>query len=148
MKSRYIVLISIFFGLLTGYFIYDYLVKAEKAINTVQYEDVAVAVQDVPSKSRVTREMVELKKVPVEHIHPQAVHKTEEVIGAITVVPLIKGEQVLKNRIVLPNEVKNGLSYLIPAGKRALTVAVDEVSGISGLIRPGDRVDEIGRAHV
>ena len=148
MKSRYIILLSIVFGLLTGYLIYDYLVKAERAINTIQYDYVAVAAIDVPAKSRVSGEMVEMKKVPVEHIHPLSIRKKEGAVGAITVVPLIKGEQVLKNRITQQAEVKNGLSYLIPVGKRALTVAVDEVSGIAGLIRPGDHVDVAATVNI
>jgi len=32
---------------------------------------------------------------------------------------------------------------MIPSGKRAMSVPVDEVSGVSGLIKPGDRVDVI-----
>lgn len=148
MKSRYIILLSLIFGLLTGYLIYDYLIKVERSINNIQYDSVVVAAVDVPAKSRVSESMLELKKAPVEYIHPQAVRKKEGAVGAITVAPLIKGEQVIKNRITTQSEVKNGLAYLVPVGRRAVTVAVDEVSGVAGLIRPGDRVDVAATVNI
>ena len=141
MKSRYIILISLILGLLTGYLIYDYLIKAERSMTNIQYGEVVVAAIDVAAKTQVTGEMLEVIKIPVEHIHPLAAKNKEEVTGRITTAPLFQGEQVLTKKIVAPGEVKNGLAYAVPPGKRAITVAVDEVSGISGFIKPGDRID-------
>ena len=141
MKSKYIILISLILGLLTGYLIYDYLVKVERSVSNIQYGEVVVAASDVAVKTQVTGEMLEVKKIPLEHIHPLAVKKKEEAAGRITTAPLFQGEQVLTKKIVAPGEVKNGLAYAVPPGKRAITVAVDEVSGVSGFIKPGDRID-------
>lgn len=141
MKNKYILLISVIFGLLTGYLIYDYLYKVEQSMNNVQYGQVVVAAQNIGTKVQVTPEMVELKKVPVEYIHPSAVREKEKIMASITKAPVVKGEQILQEKIVPQGDVKNGLSYLVPVGKRAVTVAVDEVSGISGHLKPGDRVD-------
>lgn len=141
MKSKYVIFISLILGLLTGYLIYDYLIKVERSVTNIQYGEVVVAAVDVAAKTQVTEDMLQVKKVPVEYIHPQAAGKKDEVIGMITTAPLIQGEQVLKKKIVAPGEVKNGLAYAVPQGKRAITVAVDEVSGVSGFIKPGDRID-------
>ena len=40
-------------------------------------------------------------------------------------------------------ETDSGLSYVVPEGMRAVTVAVDEVSGIAGFLQRGDYVDVI-----
>jgi pilus assembly protein CpaB len=141
LKNKHVIALSILFGLLTAYLIYDYLTKVERSMNNVQYGEVVMAAADIPAQTLVTGEMLQVKKVAAEYIHPLAARKKEEVIGRITVAPVAAGEQVLKKRLAGPSEAKHGLSYLIPAGKRAVTVAVDDVSGISGLIRPGDRVD-------
>jgi len=141
LKNKYVIFISIIFGLITAYLIYDYLIRVEQSMNNVQYGEVVVAAADVSAKTRVTHEMLQVKKIPVEYIHPLAARKKEEAAGSITTVPLFQGEQVLKKLIVAPGEVKNGLAYAVPEGKRAVTVAVDEVSGISGFIKPDDRVD-------
>lgn len=141
MKNKYIIILSLVFGLLTGYFIYDYLIKVEQKVSNIQYGQVVVAKTDVSAKSLITGEMLEIKNVPVEYIHPQALRQKEEALGSIAVAPIIQGEQVLKKKIAVPKDVKYGLAYAVPPGKRAMTVPVDEVSGIAGLVKPGDRVD-------
>lgn len=148
MKSRYIILLSIIFGLLTGYLIFNYLTRVEQAMTNIEYGEVVVAVRDLPAKTLLTKEMIEVKKVPRDYIHPQALTTKEEVIGSINITPLVIGEQVLKSKVAGRGDFKNGLSYMVPLGKRAITVAVDDVSGIAGLIRPGDRIDVAAAVNI
>lgn len=148
MKSKYIILLSIVFGLLTGYLIFDYLTGVERAMNNIEYGEVVVAARDLPAKILLTGEMLEIKKVPREYIHAQAITTKEEIVGSINITPFVIGEQVLKSKIAKKEDAKNGLSYIVPMGKRAVTVAVDEVSGVAGLIRPGDRIDVAAAVNI
>jgi pilus assembly protein CpaB len=148
LKNKLIIILAIVFGLLTSYLIYDYLIKVEQNMTNVQYGEVVVTAGDITGKTLLTTEMLDIKKIPLEYIHPDAARKKEEVVGTITLAPLTKGEQVLKKKIARQNEVKNGLAYIVPVGKRALTLAVDEVSGIAGLIRPGDHVDVVATVNI
>jgi pilus assembly protein CpaB len=148
LKSRYIILISIVFGLLTGYLIFNYLTGVEQAMTNIEYGEVVVAARDLPAKTLLTKEMVEIKKVPRDYIHPQALTKEDEAAGTINTTALVMGEQVLKSKVATKDNVKNGLSYLVPVGKRAVTVAVDDVSGVAGLIRPGDRIDVAAAVNI
>jgi pilus assembly protein CpaB len=43
--------------------------------------------------------------------------------------------------MLAPEGTSAGLSGILPDGKRALTVKVDEVAGVGGFIHPGDHVD-------
>jgi pilus assembly protein CpaB len=43
--------------------------------------------------------------------------------------------------MLAPEGTAAGLSGILGDGKRALTVKVDEVSGVAGFVHPGDRVD-------
>jgi pilus assembly protein CpaB len=140
-KNKGIYILAVLFGVLTCYFIYDYLIQVEKKINTVEVGEVVVASRDIPAKTRLAGDMFRLEAIPREYIHPQAARSLEEVVDCIATTPLMEGEQVLKSRINAPGDGKDGLSYLVPLGKRALTIAVDQVSGIAGMLRPGDRVD-------
>ncbi len=81
--------------------------------------------------------------MPAEARHPDAVESINVVAGRVTKVPLIAGEQVLASKLALERE-DAGLALIIPAGNRAISVEVSEVSGTGGLILPGDRVDVIG----
>jgi pilus assembly protein CpaB len=53
-----------------------------------------------------------------------------------------KNEPVLKTKVTEPGQ-RASLSALLDEGQRAVTVRVDDVRGIAGLILPGDRVDVV-----
>ncbi|HHY29780.1 MAG TPA: Flp pilus assembly protein CpaB, partial [Syntrophaceticus sp.] len=68
----------------------------------------------------------------------------DDVVGKIALDAIIPGEQVLQDRLVKEGDTKAGLPYQIPAGKRAITVAVDEVAAVGWHLQPGDHVDILG----
>lgn len=57
-------------------------------------------------------------------------------------------EPVLASKVTAPGEVA-GLTAALAPGMRAFTISVDVASGVSGFLRPGDRVDVYwtGRAN-
>jgi pilus assembly protein CpaB len=65
-----------------------------------------------------------------------------ELFGALVRRNLAKGEVVLTADALNPGD-RGFLAAVLSAGMRAVTVGVDAVSGLSGLIWPGDRVDLI-----
>ena len=104
---------------------------------------VVVPVETIPERTLVTADMLQERTMPAEARHPDAVESINVVAGRVTKVPLIAGEQVLASKLALERE-DAGLALIIPAGNRAISVEVSEVSGTGGLILPGDRVDVIG----
>jgi pilus assembly protein CpaB len=56
--------------------------------------------------------------------------------------PLEPNEPVLRTKVSGPGQ-RASLSSLLPEGKRAVTVRVDDVRGVAGFILPGDFVDVI-----
>jgi pilus assembly protein CpaB len=61
----------------------------------------------------------------------------------VTLAPIARGEQVLRNKLRLEEEVSatDSLASLTPEGKRAVTIGVDALTGAAGLVRPNDHVD-------
>lgn len=141
MKNRSIILLAIIFGLVASYLIYSYLTGIEKKLNTAELSKVVVVAADIEPKTVLTSDMLQIKELPGEYIHPLAFRKTEDAVGRVAAEPLVKGEQLLSVKTAKWGEAKEGLAYIIPNGQRAMTVAVDEISGLAGMIRPGDRVD-------
>lgn len=84
------------------------------------------------------RGLVKIEQVPRRFVSADAVSSSAIVEGQVLAVPLSTGEQLTKNRFQFPSQA--GLSYTVPLGYIALTVPVDEVSGVAGLIKPGDLV--------
>lgn len=61
-------------------------------------------------------------------------------VGSMLRVPLAPGTPVLDNEVIHPGD-HGFLAAVLPPGMRAVTIAVDTLTGSNGLIWPGDNVD-------
>ncbi len=149
--NRALILLGLVLGLLSAALVVVYLSKAsDDGGGNVSggATPVVVASHDIAAGTRVTEEMLTLKPIASDAVLPGAFLKTEEVVGQVTRVPLVSGEQVIPTKVAATGaaitDVENPrLAYVIPEGMRAVSVEVNSVIGASGLIRPGDYVDVI-----
>lgn len=104
--------------------------------------EVLVAQENLPRglsiEELTQRGLVKTEQVPRRFVSADAVSSARILEGQVLAVPLSTGEQLTKTRFQFPTQA--GLSYTVPEGFIALTVAVDEVSGVAGLLKPGDMV--------
>lgn len=75
-----------------------------------------------------------------------AFDKTEAVVGRVVRQAMVPGEPVLETRLA-PGDAKGGLSATLAAGKRAITVRVNDVIGVAGFALPGTYVDVLVSAR-
>ncbi len=68
------------------------------------------------------------------------VASANDVLGAVVRRAIDAGEPILTEDIVKPGD-RGFLAAVLSPGMRAISIGVDAVSGTSGLIYPGDRVD-------
>src|SRR5262249_49659232 len=66
-----------------------------------------------------------------------------QVVGLATRFPIAANEQVLSTKVVSLDAGATGrsLSYVVPAGKRAISIHASAVQDAGGLLLPGDYVD-------
>ena len=104
---------------------------------------VLAATRDLAAGATVGPADVTTIPVPQKFIQPYAAKAANEVVGLVAAAPIAEGEQLMTNKLRRPEVVSQGatLSTLTPKGKRAVTIAVDTISGVGGFVRPGDRVD-------
>jgi len=102
---------------------------------------VVVAAMDIPVNTNISKEMLTVRNIPEAYAHPQALGSVEQVVGQTSKVQIIKDEQVLASKLASKDQTGNRFAYHIPANQRAMTVKVDEVSGVAGLPTVGDKVD-------
>lgn len=114
----------------------------ESQIQAVENGNVVVAAVDIPANTYITQEMVMICQLPVEAIHPLAETSIENAIGTISKYPISYYEQVIITKLSEKGSADK-ISYVLETGQRAVSIGVDEVSGISGYIMPGDYVDVI-----
>lgn len=140
-KSRILIILALLLALITTFILYRYIESMrEEPEVTIEYASVVVAVANIPEHIKITQEMLLVKDVPVEAIHPDAARTTADLIGFTTTMDILADEQVLKSKVAL-NDVQAGLSYQIPENMRAIVLPTGEVSGLAGYLQIGDKVD-------
>lgn len=104
--------------------------------------EVLVAQEDIPrgaaAEELIAGGMIALEQVPQRYVAADAISSERAIEGQVLNTPLSKGEQVTVARFSLPSAA--GLAYSVPGDQVAIAIPVDEVRGISGMVRPGDRV--------
>ena len=111
--------------------------------STEDYVNVVVGAKQIEMGTVLTNDMLVIKRIPAKGAHPDAAHSISEVSGCFTVGPIEKDEQILVSNLSKSATNTGILSYSIPVGMRAISIQVDNVSSISNLISPGNRVDII-----
>ncbi len=139
MKNKVLLFMAVSLGLISAFLVYSYMSNLE-SMQYVEQVDVVVANVKIPANTQIKSSMLAWKKVPVDIRHPDAVYNLQDVQGRITNSEIIPGEQVLWSRL-LPEGQIPGMAFTIPTDKRAITIAVNEVIGVAGFIKPGDKVD-------
>jgi len=103
---------------------------------------VVIAQQNIPARAEIGPAMVSVVEVPGNLAVDGALDNVESLIGETTRYPIAAGQQVTLAGVgTQPNE--ESVSVIVPKGLRALSVEIDEIRGVGGLILPGDRVDVI-----
>ncbi len=139
--SRFMVVVALIPGLLAAVMTYTYISKVSKPkpvpLGTVP---VVAAKAAIPPRTRISADMLYLKEVPEAGIDPRVARDASRVVGLVTKYEILEGEPILMDRLYKEGEWA-GLASSIPASMRAVTVPVNEVVGVAGFVKPGDRVD-------
>jgi len=139
-KKRVFVL-AVLLGLITMSLLYVYIEsKSEVEAIPVDLTEVVVAVTSIPAHVSVTAEMVTVKSIPTEAVHPDAVTSVDDIVGFTTNMAIYNDEQILRTKVVTETQSAS-LSYRIPENMRAITIPMTEISGVGGYIVRGDKVD-------
>jgi len=102
---------------------------------------VVVAKADLPKGSRITSENLAVRAMPKEWAHSGAVtpDQFDRVNGSMLAYPASAGEPLIWAQ--LEGQRTATFSARLEAGRRAVTVPVDEISSLSGMVEPGDLID-------
>lgn len=126
-------------GLAAMYIMHNY-ISAKTKVAVKPTGQVMVATADISPGTVITRALVKSVVWPKELIPPRAANGLNQLEGRIVNNPVNAGEPVMLSKLA-PEGTAAGLAALLGEGKRALSVRVDDVSGVAGFVHPGDHVD-------
>ncbi len=112
--------------------------KPEKAKKTTT--TIVVATSEISRGEVVELEHVKTIEWPKDTVPEGAFRNKEQAIGQLAR-HLIYANDPLTQEKLLDSNSPSVLALLIPAGRRAISIKVNEVTGISGFIAPGSHVD-------
>jgi len=141
-SNKNLMAIAVVLSLITAVLIYNYLKTATIGQSAQQGVSVVVAKVDIAPKTKITPEMVNEVKVPADYIQPGAVTSLDKAIGVVVREQIVSGEQVSERRLLRDGK-SVGFTGMIPRDKRAVTVAVNEVTGVAGFVKAGDYIDVV-----
>ncbi len=145
-SPRWIVLgAAVVFGTGAGfgadYYIADRVAAVESGKAKVELVKQVVANQDMPRGTRLNADTVSIRSIPKEWAYADALtpDQLSRFDNAALDVPARRGQPILWAQ--LASQGPRSLSDRIEPGRRAVTVPVDDISSVSGLVTPGDRID-------
>jgi len=141
--KKSVIALAVILGLVTVSLLYYYIENLNKTPEVkIQLTDVVVAVSSIPAHVNITSDMVVLKSLPSEAVLSDSAKTIEEVVGFTTKMEIYNDEQILKSKVATEPETAS-LSYRIPENMRAITIPMNEISGVGGYLVKGDRIDII-----
>jgi pilus assembly protein CpaB len=107
---------------------------------------VVVTAHSVSAGDQLDADALTVSQMAADSAPAQSFDDPSEVAGRVAAAPLVSGQAVVEP-LLAPKGSASGLQAVIPPGMRAITVDVNEVSGVAGYITEGSRVDLLQTLH-
>ncbi|MCC6442948.1 MAG: Flp pilus assembly protein CpaB [Armatimonadetes bacterium] len=143
--SRRNVLFATLFGLIAAFLVYLYLTnltRARRAETEPAQATVVAAARRIEPRSLVTSDMLTTTFVPsTERPALYGIEEKQEIVDKVAVRAIEPGSPIRREDVSPKNPELFGIAFSLPKGMRAVTIQTDAVSGVAGLLSPGNRVD-------
>lgn len=124
--------------------------KANKKFQQMQAEQTAVLIakKNIPKGTVIDSTMLDTKIFPNKYVQPQAATSLDRVSGMVAVMDIPQDDQITLAKVSGVKSAGVGLASVTPIGKRAITITVDNMASLSGMVKPGNYVDIIALIQV
>jgi pilus assembly protein CpaB len=133
------VVLAIGTGIITLRFLSSLNQQNQAQQQQVELKPIVIANRDIAARLRITPDMLTKTTRPANEVEPQALSDPKQAEGDIALITIPAGSTLTATKVGQPAEV--GLTARLKPGMRAVTIPVDRVKAVAGLIQSGDRVD-------
>src|SRR5690625_2857283 len=139
-----VLLLAVFFGFLTLRSVHQYLdteIQKVEAQNQLPTLARVVFNRKLSAGTVLNEDDLAIRELPAAYVSTQSLapEEYEQLVGQMLKYPVEAGEPALVYQV--EPLAQPAFSQRIQTGRRALSIAVDRINSISGLIRPGDLID-------
>ncbi len=100
---------------------------------------IVVASVDIQSRTQITAEMVQTIQVPEQGVVGTPFKTTDEIIGKYAKENIYINQQIHPSALI--DNISDEITLKIKGNNRAVSIIVDDLTGVNGLVKPGDFVD-------
>lgn len=140
-KSLVLLVLALGCGLVAAIGINQVMANRGQQASPTETMAIYVAMKDIPSRETLKIEDLKLEDWPKDKVPKGAVTKPEQITERSAKTKFYAGEPILETKLFSADDPALGASRQIPPGYQVVTLKVDDVSGISKLVLPGDSVD-------
>jgi pilus assembly protein CpaB len=140
-----ILMVAVFLGGLAAFLARSWLQNHSEPSDAGQTESIVVASRALAFGAPIAPDDVKEIAWPAKSRPHGAFANFAELVKdgrRIVISPFVGDEPIIASKVSAPNQ-RASFSTVIEKGKRAVTVAVDDVRGVAGFIFPGDFVDVV-----
>ncbi len=140
-RSKTVLGLALLLGLLAavaGYAGLNAMARQVVASTSKQFVPVVVSATDLTFGTKLDKAQLRVARYPKESVPAGAFSDLDSVAGQTTKIFLAAKEPITATKL---SSRGGGLSMLVRSGFRATSLEVNQVSGVSGFVLPGDRVD-------
>jgi Flp pilus assembly protein CpaB len=108
-----------------------------------------VAEQSIDYGQEIKESMLGVRHdIPEDQLVTGALGDTNAVVGQRATIAIAAGEQITDAKIGVGSEAGEGVTWLVPEGRRVFAFEVSEITAVGGLLFPTDRVDVIAQFKI
>ena len=124
---------------------YRYMQNVPVKTVSMPTKPVVVAATDLELGAQLKADDLHVVEWPASSVPNGAFSTPDEIVGRGLVMPVIQNEPILPMKLA-GKDAGSGLPVVIPEGKRAVSVRVNDVIGVAGYVLPGTHVDVLATA--
>ena len=138
--------VALLLGLITSFFVFSWLQDEKNRLLAAPIPlsknvPVFVSNADLAWGTKLTPEMMQLQDFPPGAIPEGHFTSLEAIKDRVLVIDVKRSELLLESKLAPLGTTNGGVAAVTDINKRAMSVKVDDVIGVAGFIKPGDRVD-------
>jgi pilus assembly protein CpaB len=145
-RRTLILIAAVLIGAVAAYALYSYVNGVEdRAYNNARRVQVYVVEEPVvtgtPGDQAVAEKLIGVGEIPQEFRPATAITDTAVLAGKVALTDLAPGQVVVDGMFVDPETAFVTFAERLPPDQVAITVSIDAVRGVAGLLVPGDKVN-------
>ena len=134
--------LAVILGLVAAKLTRDSIARGRAPVPQATMAVMVTAAGDIEPGQLITADLLTTGKVAAGSVPAGAFTSPAEAADRVALVRMVKDQPVLEGMLA-PQGTAAGVQALIPPGMRAITIQVNEFSGLAGLLTPGCHVDII-----